>query len=303
MVRMGPETTPPDSRLANLAARQHGVVSRQQLVALGFGERAIARRVAAGRLHRLHRGVYAVGHTIVNRNGRYLAAVLASGPGAVLSHRSAAALWGMRPSAAARIDVTVARTSGFRSTSAIAVHRPRLPAAVVVRDAIPVTTPGRTLTDLATALPRRQLEKAAEMAEVLRLHVEIDPNHPGAKRLAQVLDGHDLETMTRSGLEDAFLALCDRYEIPRPLVNHRVEGFEVDFCWPEQRLIVETDGRHHTTRAAFESDRAQDALLTSIGWRVMRFTAKQVRRASAEVAALVLSARSPLLATPGSRSP
>jgi hypothetical protein len=254
--------------------------------------------VASGRLHRLHRGVYSVGHTIVDWRGRYLAAVLACGRGAVLSHRSAAALWGIRPTAAARVDVTVSHTSGVRTSAAIVVHRPRRPVATTIRERIPVTTAGQTLADLATALPRRPLEKAAEMAEALRLDVVVDPSHPGARRLAEAA-GHDLTHTTRSPLEDEFLELCDRHDIPRPLVNHRVEGFEVDFCWPEERLIVETDGGRHRTAAAFERDRARDALLTALGWRVMRFTAKQVRRDPDRVAALVLSARSPWLATPG----
>jgi uncharacterized protein DUF559/putative AbiEi antitoxin of type IV toxin-antitoxin system len=291
----------PDQRLAATAGRQYGVVSRAQLYEMGFDNPAVARRVESGRLHRLHRGVYAVGHTIVGAHGRWLAAVLACGEGAVLSHRSAAALWGLRPTAAARIDVTVSRTSGFRSTSAIVVHRPRLRAPMVVRDGIPVTTAGRTLADLATALPRRPLEKACEAAEALQLDVEVDPAHPGARRLAQI--DHDLTTTTRSPLEDDFLELCDRHDLPRPLVNHRVEGFVADFCWPADRLIVETDGRRHLTRAAFERDRARDALLIAVGWRVMRFTTRQVRDDPATVAARVLSARSPLLATPGSRSP
>ena len=163
----------------------------------------------------------------------------------------------------------------------------------------------QTLADLATALPRRMLEKAAENAEAARLLDlnQLDATHPGAKRLLAVVEEHDLGSYTRSETEDAFLELCDEHGIPRPLVNHRVEGFEVDFCWPAERLIVETDGRNRLTRAAFEGDRERDALLTSIGWRVMRFTGRQVRRASHEVAARVLSARSPWLATPGSRSP
>lgn len=293
---MGPETTP-DQRLAEIARRQHGVVSRRQLAEIGFGERAIARRVASGRLHRLYRAVYAVGHTIVPPRGRWLAAVLASGDGAVLSHRSAAALWGIRPTAAARVDVTVSHTSGVRSNARIVIHRSRRPTESVTRDGIPVTTPGRTLADLATALARRDLEKACEAAEARLLHVEIDPEHPGARRLSEAID-HDLTTTTRSGLEDEFLVLCDRYEIPRPLVNTIVEGFLVDFCWPDQRLIVETDGRTHRTRAAFERDRARDALLTARRWRVMRFTTRQVRGDPVTVAARVLSARSPLLATP-----
>jgi len=265
---------------------------------MGFDNPAVERRIAGGRLHRVHRGVYAVGHKVVSWRGAYLAAVLACGEGAVLSHRSAADLWGIRPTSTPRIDVTVPRTSGVRSRGRIVVHRPLRPPETATRDGIRVTTPGRTLADLALALPRRQLEKAAEMAEVLELHVELDADHPGAQRLTEVLDAHDLGTDTRSGLEDEFLALCDRYGIPRPRVNALVEGYLVDFCWPEERLIVETDGRRHLSRAAFERDRARDALLTAIGWRVMRFTRRQVRDDPATVAARVFSARSPLLVTP-----
>jgi hypothetical protein len=256
---MRQKSAPDDRRLAELAARRYGVVSRGQLAAIGFDDAAIARRVTSGRLHRLYRGVYAVGHTIVPPRGRWLAAVLACGDGAVLSHRSAAALWGIRPTAAARVDITVSRTSGVRSNARIAVHRTRREAERVVLDGIAVTTPGRTLADLATALPRRDLEKACEATEALGLNLTIDPDHPGARRLHEAMD-HDLTTTTRSGLEDEFLVLCDRYEIARPLVNTVVEGFLVDFCWPQERLIVETDGRRHRTRAAFERDRARDAL-------------------------------------------
>jgi hypothetical protein len=247
--------------------------------------------VAAGRLHRLYRGVYAVGHTVVNCHGRWLAAVMACGDGAVLSHRSAAALWDIRPSAAGRIDVTVSHTSGVRSTRRIVVHRSRRPTETTRHEGIPVTTPGQTLADLALALPKRALEKAAEMAEAQRLDVRIPPGHPGETRLREAI-AHDLSTTTRSPLEDAFLELCDTHGIPRPLVNTVVEGFEVDFCWPEQRLIVETDGHaHHGTRAAFERDRARDARLTALGWRVMRFTARQVRSESGSVAAVVMAGR------------
>jgi hypothetical protein len=283
--------TAPDRRLADLAAKQYGVVSRRQLLHIGFDREAIGRRIRAGRLHPLYRGVYAVGHTVLNRNGRYLAAVMACGPGAVLSHRSAAALWGIRPSAAARVDVTVSRTSGVRSSARIVVHRPTRPAEQTVREGIPVTTPGQTLADLAIALPRRALEKAAENAEALRLHVRVPDGHPGAKRLAEAT-AHDLSTTTRSPLEDEFLEICAAYGIPRPLVNTVVEGFEVDFCWPAERLIVETDGyERHGTRAAFERDRARDARLTALGWLVVRFTRRQVRSAPASVAAVVMRAR------------
>jgi hypothetical protein len=287
---MDPQTTP-DVRLARFAARRHGVVSREQLHAIGFSNTMVRDRVASGRLHRLYRGVYAVGHTVIPRNGRYLAAVLACGDGAALSHRSAAELWGIRPTAAARIDVTVPHTSGVRSSARIVVHRPRRPAATTTLEGIPVTEPGQTLADLAMALPRRALEKAVEMAEARRLHVAIPDGHPGVKRLAEAAR-HDLGTTTRSSLEDAFLELCDAHGIPRPLVNTVVEGYEVDFCWPEERLIVETDGyEHHGTRAAFERDRARDARLTARGWRVVRLTDAQVRRDGRSSADLVLAAR------------
>jgi very-short-patch-repair endonuclease len=297
MIDMRSPTTP-DQRLAQTAGRQYGVVSRAQLYEMGFDNPALERRIAGGRLHRLHRGVYAVGHTIVPWRGAYLAAVLACGEGAVLSHRSAADLWGIRPTATRRIDVTVSHTSGVRSSGRIVIHRTRRPFGRVVRDGIPVTTPGRTLADLATALPRRQVEKAAEMAEVLGLHLQFDPDHPGAKRLDEILDGHDLGTDTKSEVEDEFLALCDAHGIPRPRTNTIVEGYLVDFCWPEERLIVETDGRRHLSRAAFERDRAQDAFLTACGWRAMRFTTRQVRGEPGTVAARVVSVRSPSLATP-----
>jgi putative AbiEi antitoxin of type IV toxin-antitoxin system/uncharacterized protein DUF559/transcriptional regulator with AbiEi antitoxin domain of type IV toxin-antitoxin system len=283
--------TTPDQRLAALAARQHGVVGRQQLVELGFDRGTIARRVESGRLHRLYRGVYAVGHTIIPRQGRWLAAVMACGHGAALSHRSAASLWGIRHNAAARFDITVPHTSGVRSTSAIVVHRPRRPVETTTHDSIPVTTPGQTLADLATALPRRALEKAVEMAEVRKLHVAIPEGHPGTQRLHDAA-GRALPVTTDSPLEDAFLALCDDHGIPRPLVQPFVEGHRVDFCWPEDRLIVETDGyEHHGTRAAFGRDRAKDAQLTVRGWRVLRFTEPQVRGDPSSCADVVLVAR------------
>jgi hypothetical protein len=297
---MRDSTTPPDVRLAELAGRQYGVVSVGQLRQLGLERDAIARRVRRGRLHRVYRGVYAVGHTVLNPHGCWLAATMACN--GVLSHRSAAALWAIRPTAAAKVDVTVSHTSGVRSTKAIAVHRSRRPIDTTTHEGIPVTTPGQTLADLATPLRRRALEKAAENAEALRLHVVVPPGHPGAKRLAEAM-AHDLTRTTRSPLEDAFLDLCAAHGIPRPLVNTMVEGYEVDFCWPEQRLIVETDGHaHHGTRAAFERDRARDARLTALGWRVMRFTWRQIRTGARSVAAVVMRARAAAALEPGDRA-
>jgi predicted transcriptional regulator of viral defense system len=150
---MRQQTTTPES---GLAGRQHGVVSRAQLVALGLSEEAIARRMKSGRLHRLHRGVYAVGHTSLSQEGRWLAAVLACGPGALLSHRSAAALWGLRPTSARKIEVIVPPGNGRRSTDRITVHRGTRPPRV--HNNIPTTSPTCALVDLATSnVPRRQL--------------------------------------------------------------------------------------------------------------------------------------------------
>jgi very-short-patch-repair endonuclease len=263
-------------------------------MALGLSREAIARRLRSGRLHRLHRGVYAVGHTALTREGRWLAAVLACGPGALLSHRSAAALWGLRPTSAPRIDIIVPRTNHHRSTDCITVHHATRTARV--HNNIPTTSPTCTLVDLAAAnLPRRQIEKAAETAEALGL---LDAREVRG-RLKAILAAHDLSTRTRSTLEDAFLALCDGAKIGRPAVNATIQGLEVDFHWPDVRLIVETDShRHHGTRAAFERDRVRDQQLTVAGWRVVRFTHRQVLRTPEHVKAILLSARSRSPSTP-----
>jgi hypothetical protein len=264
----------PDSRLAEIAARQHGVVTIAQLAECGVDRWAVGRRVRAGRLHRLHRGVYAVGHTALPLRGRWLAAVLASGEDALLSHRSAAALWGMLSTSAPKIDVIVPPGSGRRSTAAIRIRRGSRDG--TVHHGIPVTSPRCTLDDLAASkLPRWQLRKAGEVAQ--RLGESVTPQGP------------------RSPLEAAFLALCD----DEPVVNATVEGFEVDFHWPDARLIVETDGHeHHGTRAAFERDRARDQALVAAGWTVVRFTYRQVLEEPARVRDVLLSVRSRSLATP-----
>ena len=291
----------PDVRLAEMARGRYGVVSVAELAALGLDKDAVARRVRNGRLHLIHRGVYAVGHRRLTREGAWLAAVLACGPQAALSHRSAGALWGLRASDA--IDVVVPTTAGRRGPVGVGLHRSRRPVEATARAGIPVTTPGRTLADLATALPRRALERAVEMVEALRLDVRVDPGHPGAARLRAAM-AHDLGTTTRSALEDAFLDLCERHRIPRPRVNARVAGLEVDFCWPEARLVVEVDGyEHHGTRAAFERDRARDARLAAAGWRTLRFSYVQVFEQPETVVGAILSARSRSPATRGSPSP
>ena len=268
---MRQETVTPES---GLASRQYGVVTRAQLVGLGLSEEAIARRMRSGRLHRLHRGVYAVGHTAVSLRGRWLAAVLASGAGALLSHRSAAALWGMLSTSAPKIDVIVPPKSGRRTTATIRIRRGTRDGTVHL--GIPVTSPRCTLDDLAAAkIPRWQLRKAEEVAQ--RLGEPVAPQGP------------------RSPLEEAFLKLC----LTEPVVNGTIEGLEVDFHWPDQRLVVETDGHeHHGTRAAFERDRARDQMLTAAGWTVLRLTHRQLLEEPARVRDVLLSVRSRSLATP-----
>jgi very-short-patch-repair endonuclease len=284
--------------LAQLASRRHGIVTRPQLLVLGFTDSAIARLVHSGRLHRLYPGVYAVGHTCVTREGRLLAAVLACGFGAVLSHHSAASLWTVHPYRGSRIHVTVPAASGRRPTDVIAVHRSRHLVEATVHQGIPVTTPARTLADLAETLPDRQLEKALEQAHALGLldAGAIDAvaaaqgrGRRGPIRLARVMRSHDAEhTHTRSELEDALLELCDRYRIPRPRTNVQIAGYEADFAWPGHRLIVETDSwRHHSSRTAFERDRRRDAQHTAEGWRVVRLTHARVTGEGDAVARLL----------------
>jgi very-short-patch-repair endonuclease len=287
---------PLDRRVGALAARQHGVVTRSQLRALGVGESAIDARGSHGPLFRVYRGVYAVGHPTLTDHGRSLAAVLACGAGAALSHASAAALWGLRPRRGPRVDVTVPRGGGRARRGVLIVHRAALEADEVgVVDAIPVTTPARTLLDLADILPRRALERVLDEAHYLRLDLRgLEPRHGrrGAGRLRAVLDVHEPgTTRTRSVLEERMLALCRRFNLPRPEVNVELGGKEVDFRWPEARLIVETDGwAAHGTRTAFERDRRRDAEHAAAGWRVMRFTDRALRRDPAWVAARVAEA-------------
>jgi very-short-patch-repair endonuclease len=290
-----------DAEIAALAARQHGVVATRQLAALGLGRKAVAKRAAAGRLHRVHRGVYAVGHPVLSANGRRMAAVLACGPGAVISHASAAALWEIRPTSATRLDVTVPTTAGRAKRPGVRVHRisSLRDDEVTEHQAIRVTTPARTLLDLASSLPRRALERALDQAavnELFDLHafqaaVDRHRGEPGSAALGRALCEHEGgTTVTKSELEERMLALCDHHRLPRPRVNAWVENLEVDFLFAAQRLIVEADSyRYHRSRRAFERDRERDAILARAGYRTVRFTDRQMRWQSREVAATIRS--------------
>lgn len=273
----------PDIRIAALAGRQYGLITRAQARQLGLSPRQIDARQRKGALHRMHRGVYAVGHRRLSSEGRFLAAVLACGPGAVLSHVSAAALWGLVGQAPGRVHVTVPTRNGLRPGSGIALHRCALPARDVSRiRGIPITSPGRTLLDYAGAASRRMFERAFDEAHYLRLDLTgLEPcrGRPGSALVRRVLAEHSAgSTRTRSELEERFLAACDRYGLPRPsAVNVLVEGHLVDLVWAEQRVIVELDGyQAHGTRRAFERDRLRDAELTAAGWRVVRVTWKRL---------------------------
>jgi very-short-patch-repair endonuclease len=287
---------PTGLRVTALGERQHGVITRRQLIEIGLTDPGIDRRVKDGRLWRVHRGVYAVGRPALTTKGRFIAAVLSCGANAVLSHLAAAILWGLLKERGPRIDVTVPRGGQRRRRGAVIIHRAALPAPdVTARHGIPVTTPARTLIDLADILPRRQLERALDEAAYLRLDVsdlQPRPGRRGSGMLAQVLARHVAgSTRTRSTLEERMLSLCHRFRLPTPEVNSSIDGYEADFAWREPRLLVETDGwAAHGTRAAFERDRRRDADLLAAGWRVLRISHERLEREPDWVAARIAEA-------------
>ena len=292
-----PHATTPDAVIAQTAFAQHGVVTFEQLRDAGLGPGAINLRVRHGRLHRLHRGVFAVGHTRISQEGRWLAAVLALGEGAVLSHVSAAALWGVRHSSSAYVHVTVPTPGGRTPRRGVVVHRSRklAPEDVDEQQGIAVTSVSRTLLDLAGVLTPTRLERAVERSLALRLFdlraveavLAANPRRPGATALAQIVaEIHHEPSLTRRELEALMLDLCDAHGIERPEVNVLIDGMEVDFVWRAQRLIVETDGREfHETPTAFQRDRERDERLTVLGYRVVRFTYRRLVGEPAGVAA------------------
>jgi predicted transcriptional regulator of viral defense system len=277
---------PEDDAIAALAGRQHGVVSRAQLAELGIRAGAIKHRTSVGRLHPLHRGVYAVGHRALRREAWWMAAVLAAGPGAALSYRSAAELWGIRNGSRTRVEVSVPRHR--RSTTRLEVHVVDMqPDEVTLYRGIQVTTPARTLLDLAAVITEQHLNAAFQEAEVRRLTspTSLDAlvaryaGRQGTRAIQQVLTQHHDRgrTIPTSLLERRFLALLDAHGLPRPEINHISPNGELDATWHEQRLVVECDSfATHGTREAFERDRAKDRALQVAGWRVTRVTWRQL---------------------------
>jgi very-short-patch-repair endonuclease len=280
-----------DREIARIAERQHGLVTLGQLEGLGFSGSAVRKRVADGRIHRIYETVYAVGHPLLTVDGHRMAAVLACGPDAVLSHRSAAAHWGILESSRTQIDVTAPGRRG-RMPDGIAAHRHGSLIAVdrTVERGVPCTTVARTLLDLAGVVSPGKLARAITEAEILRLFdlgavqevIGRSRRRRGVARLRLAIASHDpRDERARQGLERRFLHLCRRAELPTPEVNSLllVDGVPIqpDFFWREARLIVETDGRAtHGTARAFEYDRRRDQRLKVAGWDVIRCTWTQV---------------------------
>ncbi len=284
--------------VAALAERQHGVVSFLQLREMGLTERAVHDRAESGRLHRVHHGVYAVGHSLLSAQGQWMAAVLACGSDAVLSHRSAATLWELRPSGRRSIDVTAPGRRG-RIPTGIDAHRH---GSLSSHDrtelkGIPCTSVARTLLDLAGVVGMRELRNAIVQAEMLRIFdltplrevVERSRGRRGVARLRMLVSEFDPRVeLTKGELERRFLALCDRVGLPPPEVNVFFDLGDVqvvvDFLWRDAGLIVETDGhQYHGTATAFEQDRRRDQRLMLAGWRVIRCTWAQVVTEPAEL--------------------
>jgi hypothetical protein len=270
--------------IARIAAGQHGVVTRRQLLEARLSAPAIDRRLGDGRLHPLYAGVYAPGHAILTTDGKWLAAVLACGPRAALSHRAGAACHGLRRAWRDYLEVSAPRS--VQGTAGIIVHRPRSIERTVVRG-IPVTTVGRTIVDLADVVGPRALRAVLEQVEILRLdvHIEPIPGRRGHGRLLVALAAHGPRVVrTRSELEIDFLELCLDAALPVPDVNTVIKGMEVDFAWPAYRLAVEADGwGTHGTRTAFQRDRRRGVALALAGWTLLRFTHEDVVRDPAYV--------------------
>jgi hypothetical protein len=273
--------------VSELATAQRGVAGHGQILALGATRRQIDGWLVEGWLRAEHEGVYAVGHRSLPHGGRFMAAVLAGGQGAVLSHRSAAAHLGLLSWSPRDVDVMVPR-SGERDRAGIRFHRPKIygPEDRRVSDGIPCTTVARTLVDLGAVLRLPQLERAVEQAELLRAldvkaitDVLARISRPrGVRNLRRCLGAERLDaSLARSNLERRFLRLCVNAGLPRPTLQHPIEyvpgtWHKVDFAWPAVRLAIEVDGGAiHTTRTAARRDRRLDRQIRATGWRVERF--------------------------------
>lgn len=302
------QTPPPGRRrereLAALATRQHGVVARRHLLGLGFGDEAIKVRLAAHRLNVLHGEVYTVGHRRMDQRGRWWAGVLAYGDGALLSHRSAATLWGLARQRGSLVEVTApAGRQGVARRSGLWIHRGRLHREdSVIRDGIPVTSVARTLFDLAEVVDFQQLEHAWEESDRLgRLGLaavervcERGYGRRALKPIRRLLAEARAATETRSPLEERFQRFLREHHLPPPATNVDVLGNEVDALWPAARLVVELDSwEFHRHRAAFERDRARDPKLLIAGYHTIRVTHRRLDTESRTLATEILQLLNP----------
>lgn len=279
-----------------MATSQHGVVSQRQLLALGFSERTIKLRLDAGRLNPIHREVYAVGHSRVSRHGRWRGAVLAYGDLALLSHRTAAALWGLARAGPHPIEVTAPRgRQGLRRREGVWIHRGRLHTEDrAERAGIPVTTVARTLFDFAEVESFQRLEQAWEEADrlkLLRLR-EVEQvcargyGRRALKPIHQLWAAAKAPAEGRSPLEQRFHDFCRDHRLPEPARNVHVLGHEVDALWPDAKLVVELDSwEFHSHRAAFERDRARDPKFLIAGYRTIRITHLRLDNEAPDLAA------------------
>jgi len=302
--------------VAVLAAGQHGVVARRQLLTLGFSPTMVRTRVAAGRLHRVHRGVYAVGHRKLTLKGRWMAAVLACGPEAFLSHRTALALWDLQQKESGAIEVTV-RGPGKPGSEGVLVRCTRVLADqdVTEVDGIPVTSLAWTMVDYAASATQRQVRSVLEALERRRIYIgrELDellertPNRKGVRTLRKAIaEITGPAPWHQSVLEEAFHELIRGSDLPDYEANVLVEGELVDALWRDERVIVELDGfTFHKTRAQFETDRRRDAKLTVAGYKVLRITQQRLQNEPesvlADIRELLTAARQRSLARPGQK--
>ena len=288
----------PDDIIGALAAQQHGLVARRQLLEAGLTPNLVKMRVNRRRLHPVHRGVYLVGPAVAPYLAE-MAAVLACGEGAVVSHRSAAALWELlpHPGPSVPVDITIpVLDRGHRL--GIQAHRTATleQSEVKTKNRIPVTTPARTLLDLAGGLRTSELERLLAQVErqqlstpgEISLLIARHPRRPGVGILRALLSGDASPTLTRSHAEERFLALVRKAQLAMPEVNVGVGGYEVDFLWRPQRLVVEVDGfAFHSSRREFKRDRRRDSILSLKGLRVLRITWGQIVEEPEAVVALV----------------
>lgn len=275
-------STSSDDAVLALAATQHWVVTREQLERLGLSRDAVGHRVHTGRLHRRHRGVYVVGRPQLDERGRWHAAVLAYGSAAVLSHRSAACLWGLLETRQTLVDVTVPGP-GHRRQPGLWVRRTRVltPDDTAWVDGIPVTSTARTIVDLASMLDQKSLTRVVEQAQrigSLDLEAVVAAlarvrGRRHLRKLRRILAAYTGAPPVRSDFERDFLDMIDTAGLPAPRVNDIVEGLEVDMFWPQWGLIVELDSRgYHSDPHSFENDRIRDGRQMRAGNRVLRVT-------------------------------